>query len=100
MKILLVDDSEVSILIVSAFLGKMGHQVAAATSGAEALRMIPLARPDIVLLDVVMPEMDGFETAARIRALILDRWLPLVFLTGNTEDAAIARGIEVGGDDT
>jgi CheY-like chemotaxis protein len=95
----LVDDSEFSILIVSAFLDRMGHQVSAVTSGAEALRMIPLARPDIVLLDVVMPEMDGFETAARIRALILDRWVPLVFLTGNTEDAAISRGIEVGGDD-
>ncbi len=99
MKILLVDDSEHSILIVSAFLDMMGHQVLAVTSGAEALRMIPTERPDIVLLDVVMPEMDGFETAARIRALNLGRWLPLVFLTGNTENAAIARGIEVGGDD-
>lgn len=99
MKILLVDDSEQSILIVSAFLDNMGHQVLAVTSGAEALRMIPAERPDMVLLDVVMPEMDGFETAVRIRALPLDRWVPLVFLTGNTDDAAISRGIEVGGDD-
>ncbi len=99
LKVLVVDDSEHSVLIASTFLDTMGHRVLSATSGAEALRVIAAERPDIVLLDVIMPEMDGFETAARLRALDLGRWVPLVFLTGNTEHAAISRGIEVGGDD-
>lgn len=99
LRVLVVDDSEQSVLMASICLEKMGHQVLVASSGRDALRVIAEERPDIVLLDVVMPEMDGFETAARIRALSLGRWVPLVFLTGNTEDAAISRGIEVGGDD-
>ncbi len=99
MKVLLVDDSQETVLIATKFLRKMGHQPSVARSGAEGLRVFAAERPDLVLMDVVMPEMDGYEAAARIKAIGTDRWVPLVFLTAKTEDEAVARGIEVGGDD-
>lgn len=97
--ILVVDDSAEIRLLVSHFLTRMGHIASVASNGIEALRRIETNRPDLIFLDVMMPGMDGFETAERVKAMHIDGWLPLIFLTANTEDAAIARGVEVGGDD-
>jgi CheY-like chemotaxis protein/anti-sigma regulatory factor (Ser/Thr protein kinase) len=99
LRVLLVDDSEETVLIASKLLRKMGHVPIVARSGAEALRQYVAERPDLVLMDVVMPEMDGYQAAAHLKAISVNRWVPLVFLTAKTEDAAVARGIEVGGDD-
>src|SRR5687767_5629839 len=99
LRVLLVDDSEETVLIASKLLHKMGHTPIVARSGAEALRLYVAERPDLVLMDVVMPEMDGYQAAARLKGISVNRWVPLVFLTAKTEDKAVARGIEVGGDD-
>jgi DNA-binding response OmpR family regulator len=49
-------------------------------------------------MDVVMPQMDGYQAAARLKAINVNRWVPLVFLTAKTEDESVARGIDAGGD--
>ena len=99
LRVLLVDDSEETVLIASKLLRKMGHTPVVARSGAEALRLYVSERPDLVLMDVVMPEMDGYQAAAYLKSISVSRWVPLVFLTAKTEDEAVARGIDVGGDD-
>jgi CheY-like chemotaxis protein/anti-sigma regulatory factor (Ser/Thr protein kinase) len=99
MKVLLVDDSQETVLIGTKLLRKMGHEPLIARSGAEGLVVFAAERPDLVLMDVVMPEMDGYEAAARIKHVGVERWVPLIFLTARTEDESVARGIAVGGDD-
>jgi len=97
--ILVVDDSPEITLLVSSFLRKMGHRPSVADNGRDAIRMLENTRPDLILLDVMMPEMDGFQTAEHIKTMGIDGWIPLIFLTANTEDNGIVRGIQVGGDD-
>lgn len=98
MKILVVDDSEVEQLRMRALLEKLGHEITIASNGLDALEAYAANQPDLILLDVMMPLMDGLETARRIRSLPVP-WTPIVFLSGNVDPEDIASGIEAGGDD-
>lgn len=98
MKILVVDDSEVEQVRVKALLSKLGHEIVLASNGVDALESYAATQPDLILLDVMMPVMDGLETARRIRALPVP-WTPIIFLSGNVAPEDIASGIEAGGDD-
>lgn len=98
MKVLVVDDSVVEQVRVKALLEKLGHEIVLASNGVDALETYAATQPDLILLDVMMPVMDGLETARRIRALSVP-WTPIVFLSGNVEPEDIASGIEAGGDD-
>lgn len=98
MRVLVVDDSEVERVRVRALLEKLGHEVVLASNGVDALEAYAATQPDLILLDVMMPVMDGLEAARRIRALPVP-WTPIVFLSGNVEPEDIALGIEAGGDD-
>lgn len=98
MKVLVVDDSEVEQVRVRALLEKLGHDVVLASNGVDALESYAAMQPELILLDVMMPVMDGLETARRIRALPVP-WTPIIFLSGNVEPEDIASGIEAGGDD-
>jgi putative two-component system response regulator len=94
--VLLVDDTPGNISVINAIL-KENYKTRIATSGAKALelaRMEPL--PDIVLLDIVMPEMDGYEVCMRLKADPLTRDIPIVFLTGKTDVEDETRGFETG----
>lgn len=88
-------------MYLMARLDRLGHEVVGAANGMEALEAFGRFNPDLVLLDVVMPVMDGLETARRLRALEDDdrTWVPIIFLSQRTEDADIAAGIDAGGDD-
>ena len=101
MKILVVDDVLSDRMYLMARLIRLGHEVVAAADGMEALAIFARFAPDLVLLDVVMPVMDGLETASRIRALGDDggTWVPIIFLSQRNSDEDIALGIEAGGDD-
>jgi len=95
-RILIVDDTPANIQMLSAILRERGYQLSAATNGRQAVDAIENVRPDLVLMDVVMPDMDGYEACRHIKALPRWRDLPIVFLTAKTDTADIVRGFEAG----
>ncbi|MCC6904960.1 MAG: response regulator transcription factor [Anaerolineae bacterium] len=95
-RILVIDDDKEFLSYMSQFLGQAGYTVHVAESGTQGLRRTFEERPDLILLDVMMPGMDGFEACARIRE-ITD--IPVVMLTSRQMDEDIVRGLEVGADD-
>jgi adenylate cyclase len=95
-RILVVDDAPANIQVLSATLKGKGYQISVATNGKQALDVLARVRPDLILLDVMMPEMDGFETCRRIKASEQWREIPVIFLTAKTETRDIVQGFEVG----
>ena len=96
-EILVVDDERVLRDGIKSVLSSEGFEVRTARDGDEALRKIAEKRPDLVLLDVMMPKMNGFRCCERIRET--DRLLPVVFLTAKDAEADQVRGIGLGADD-
>lgn len=100
MKALVVEDTVTSATLICHLLERMGLTAVHAKDGERGLDMFREERPDLVLLDIIMPGMDGFEVARRIRQLESDgQWTPIIFLSAKASDADLERGIEVGGDD-
>ena len=98
MKILLVDDSITERHILTAYLTKLGHTPIIAENGLEAVKLFETEKPDLVLMDVIMPEMDGYQAARKIREENTT-WIPIIFLSGRVDPEDIAEGIAAGGDD-
>lgn len=96
--ILVVDDTAINLLLVSETL-KDEYAVQTASSGPEALELARTTLPDLVLLDVGMAGMDGYEVCARLKADPATRDIPVIFLTGMTDVEAETRGFEIGGVD-
>lgn len=80
--LLIVDDDHPTRMLLRGVLGRQGYQITEAANGLQALQRIAEQRPDLVLLDVMMPELDGYGTCARIRELDADDNLPIIMLTG------------------
>ncbi len=99
MKILVVDDSPTIRAALRGLLERMGHTVVEASDGKEALQMYRQDRPGLVLIDVVMPIMDGYESARHMRETKADEWVPIIFLSSKEADQDLDRAIEAGGDD-
>jgi diguanylate cyclase (GGDEF)-like protein len=99
MKILLVDDSPTIRAATGQMLEKMGHTVTMAENGELALAAYERERPDLVLMDVTMPVMDGYTAAQQIRTRGPEDWIPIIFLSGASEEQQLERGIRAGGDD-
>ena len=99
MKILIADDNNADRLILKTILLKAKHTVFAAADGIEAVELFKTSDPDIVLLDALMPNMDGYEAAVEIKKLSGDKMTPIIFLTSLKEASALALCLEVGGDD-
>jgi len=95
-RILLVEDEPLNIQALSAILQQQGYQLSVATSGQQALDLLTRLRPDLILLDIMMPGMDGFETCRHIKASTAWREIPIIFLTAKTGTEDIVRGFEVG----
>jgi diguanylate cyclase (GGDEF)-like protein len=98
-KILIVDDSPTIRTALRQLVERMGHSIIEAENGEEALRLYEKERPGLVLIDVVMPVMDGYESARRMRASTPDEWVPIIFLSSKEADQDLDRAIEAGGDD-
>ena len=98
MKVLVVDDSKVIRMLVAECITSLGHEVVHAENGGEGLKYIELNDIDLVLMDVEMPGMNGFETTTAIRQLDADNWFPIIFLTTRQDDDSFANGILAGGD--
>ena len=99
MNILVVDDSPTIRAALRSLLERMGHTVAEADDGKQALQMYRQDRPGLVLIDVVMPVMDGYEAARHMRETRADEWVPIIFLSSKEADQDLDRAIEAGGDD-
>ncbi|GAB2887186.1 two-component system response regulator HsbR [Uliginosibacterium flavum] len=96
---LVVDDESTSRLILKAQLSRENYQVVVAADGQEALDQYTKHQPDIIFLDVMLPDLYGYEVARRIKIMAGDKFVPIIFLTGLKEDEALAESVEAGGDD-
>ena len=97
--ILVVDDSPDTLGFVTEALEATGAMVLVATGGREALDIATRITPDVILMDAVMPDLDGFETCRRLKAAGSTAHVPVLFMTGLTETEDIVRGLEAGGVD-
>ena len=97
--VLIVDDTIDNLRLLSELLGQQGYEVRAVTSGRQALLAVEHDPPDLILLDITMPEMDGFEVCRRLRESERSRDVPVVFLTAVTDTADKVRAFETGGVD-
>ena len=97
--IFIVDDVPENIQIALSHLKDLGFEFAYATSGEMAVERIQNRPPDLILLDVMMPGMSGFETLQALRKNITLRSIPVIFLTARTEPEDISKGFDLGGVD-
>lgn len=95
-KILIVDDEKTMVKVLKFNLEKEGFEVKAAYDGEEALKAIYSVSPDVIVLDIMLPGLDGFEVCRRVRK---DLDIPIIMLTARTEDIDKILGLELGADD-
>jgi two-component system sensor histidine kinase/response regulator len=95
-RILVVDDITKNLQVVGTVLRKEGYEVMPATSGTEALKCVRVQLPDLILLDLMMPDMDGLEVCRRLKEDLATRQIPVVFLTASNEMEHLVQGFEVG----
>ena len=99
MKILIVDDDHTNRMVLTALLKKEGHDVLVAENGQQAVELFESDHPQMVLMDVMMPVMDGYEATQQIKSKSKDRFVPIIFLTALNDENALAKCVECGGDD-
>ncbi|GMT48493.1 MAG: hybrid sensor histidine kinase/response regulator [bacterium] len=94
--ILIVDDTSKNIQVLANVLKQKNYQISAAKNGHQALDLVKETTPDLILLDIMMPEMDGFETCQRLKKDSKTRDIPIIFLTAKNEGDDIIKGFELG----
>lgn len=99
MNILIVDDTEINRMVLVAMLRNDGHIVSEASNGHEGIALFDREQPDLVIMDIMMPLMDGYEATTLIKQRTGDRFVPVIFLTGITDETGLAKCIAHGGDD-
>lgn len=97
--ILIVDDQESNRKLLMTFLGHDGYQCETAEDGISALNMISTYKPDLILLDVMMPGIDGFEVARRLKADLSTKHIPIIMLTALSERESRIKGLDAGAED-
>jgi CheY-like chemotaxis protein len=95
-KVLVVDDDELVLVAISELLTPLGFSVTTCSNGPEALERVASNRFDLVILDVIMPEMDGFEVCQKIRQIDSYSETPVMMLTAKSGEEDRQRGLEVG----
>ena len=98
-KVLVVDDVPINRQIIQTFLHKLGYATVLAEDGAKAIEVFCSEQPDLVLMDVMMPVMDGYAATREIKRLCGERWVPVVFLSALDKEENLITGLDVGGDD-
>ncbi|GAA5169477.1 SpoIIE family protein phosphatase [Viridibacterium curvum] len=99
LRVLVADDVQANRTLLRAYLGRLGFEAITAENGEEAVQMFQSNRPDIVLMDLMMPVMDGFDAIRHIRNLDSRRWVPIFVVSAMDTDADIIRALEGGADD-
>ncbi len=97
--VLIVDDTPANIDVLSQILEEEGYTIFVATNGQAALELAPVSQPDLILLDVMMPGIDGFETCRRLKAQKETASIPIIFITAKSETEDIIQGFSLGGVD-
>jgi DNA-binding response OmpR family regulator len=97
--ILVVEDNPLTVRVLIEHLKKLGYETPIARGGEEALRLIGLDKPDVILLDILLPGIDGFETCRRLKGNTLTKDIPVLFITALTETSDRVKAFEVGGVD-
>ena len=97
--ILLVDDNEQNLELLQAYLEELGCEIRLARDGIDALADIQRKAPDIILLDVMMPRMSGFQMCQKLKRDPAHAWIPVVMVTALNEVADVERAVECGADD-
>jgi two-component system sensor histidine kinase/response regulator len=98
-RILVVDDQAANVQVLGAMLGQEGYEIVPASDGPTALKRLALRVPDLILLDVLMPGMDGVEVCRRIRQNLDWQDIPIIFLSAADDKGLIVRALEAGGVD-
>lgn len=97
LRILLIeDDPDIQKMVQLSLKYQGGHQVSVASGGAEGLKKAEAESPDLILLDVMMPEMDGYETCRRLKAQPGTRHIPVIFLSARAQHSEIQKGKDLG----
>lgn len=99
LKVLVADDAVVNRRLLQAFLEKLGHTVVLAEDGIEAIALFQTENPDIVLMDVVMPKLNGLDATRRIKELSGARWVPVLVVSALSRPEQLVEGLEAGADD-
>ncbi|MCC7390294.1 MAG: response regulator [Phycisphaerales bacterium] len=97
--VLIVDDNEQNLELLQAYLDGLGCSIRTARDGVEAMGAVEAAVPDLVLLDVMMPRMSGFQVCERIKASPRTRDVPVIMVTALNEVGDVERAVEAGADD-
>ncbi len=95
-KVLIVDDMPANLDLLSQILEQEDYQVSFATSGEQAIKVATLDLPDLILLDIMMPGMDGFETCRRLKSISATQRIPVIFVTGRTDSQDVLEGFHIG----
>jgi len=99
MAILIVDDSMLNIKVLSEMLDKEGYNVRIAVNGEEAIESVKIAPPDLILMDVQMPVMDGYEACKQIKAMAVGKMIPIIFISVMSKSFSVVKAFEVGAND-
>ena len=97
--VLIADDTQANRALLRAYLSRLGFDTLMAEDGEQAVEMYFAHRPDVVLMDLMMPRMDGFEAIRRIRDRVGDHWVPIVIVSAMDAEYDVVRGLETGADD-
>lgn len=95
-KILIVDDTPENVQVLGRILSDENFELIIAVNGLDALKAVDKVKPDLILLDILMPKLDGFETCKKLKASELTKDIPIIFLTAKVEPEDVSRGFELG----
>src|SRR5512141_964038 len=98
-KILIVDDEPFNVDYLEQELEELDYDTVSASNGQEALERVQIECPDLILLDIMMPVMDGFEVLSRLKANTATRDLPVIVISANTDLKSVVKGIQMGAED-
>ena len=98
-RLLFVDDNLESVAVLINKLEKLDFSISVAEDGQEAIELAQLLRPEIIMMDVFMPGMDGYETCRQLKLNENTSDIPVIFITAHTDQASMMRGFEAGGVD-
>lgn len=99
MRILVADDAPVNRVALTSLLRKQGHLVVTAENGQEAVDLFDREQPELVIMDIMMPEMDGYDATRLIKYKAKERFIPVIFVTAMSDEESLVHCVEYGGDD-